>query len=142
MLTAYAGALRSCRLLVEAGAALDLPDLSFGDRRTALMKAASRGHLELTSLLLTHGADGSLEDASGLTYSDLLLQAGAGHQVHSDAQVGREGERGGEDCSVTGELRSRGTAGVPCSKCFARSLSGRKLAGRFFCLTCARDCEA
>ena len=54
-------------------------DMSFGDGRTALMKAASQNQLEIIKLLLDSGANPEVEDAEGLQYTDLLIHDSSLH---------------------------------------------------------------
>ena len=71
-LAAFSGALETCQRLIAAGADLDAIDSSFGDGRTALHKAAAEGHVNIVNLLIESGADASVQDRSGRTYSELL----------------------------------------------------------------------
>lgn len=70
---AFSGQLECVRLLVEAGANLNLPDTSFGDDNTALHKAVLGGHQDVYDYLLEKGADASLTNRKGRTAQDLLM---------------------------------------------------------------------
>lgn len=71
-----AAAVRSvpiCSALLEAGAD---PDAQQHGGFTALMSAAMHGELELTNLLLRHGADRRLESDDGRTAADMAGEGG------------------------------------------------------------------
>eukprot|EP01039_Chlorochromonas_danica_P005349 gene5349-5885_t len=72
--TAYAGHEKCCRLLLEAGASVDLPDSSFGDLNTAAHKAVLGGHAHLLPLFSQYGAKMDIVNAEGKTVSDLLRE--------------------------------------------------------------------
>lgn len=84
---AYSGALEACELLVASGARLDMRDTSFRDDRTAIMKAASQQNEEIVALLLQAGADGTLKDAGGRTYLDILDLTEDGCEKSAEAVV-------------------------------------------------------
>ena len=66
---AVQGDLDGCKLLLEAGAQIDLP----GEQGyTALHEAVHQGHSQLAKLLLDHGSDPRLETLLGAT--DFLAQ--------------------------------------------------------------------
>jgi ankyrin repeat protein len=56
--------------LLNAGARIDDKDAR---GRTALMIAAEGGHAEIAKLLLSHGADASLQDKAGKRAADLTV---------------------------------------------------------------------
>ncbi len=62
------GHMEAARLLVEAGAILDIQAT---DGQTALMRTSDNGHLELVRLLLDAGADVNIETESGITALEL-----------------------------------------------------------------------
>lgn len=80
------GHIATARLLIEAGAALDI---QANDGQTALMRTSDNGHLELVQLLLDAGADVNIETDRGITalllaelkhhseVAELLQKAGA-----------------------------------------------------------------
>lgn len=105
---AYAGALESVRLLIEAGASLAAVDSSFGDLRTPLHKARSVD----VALLLVDGSDLEACDKDGATplhvaaetgnldVIDLLMERGACVEVvdkRGRTPAHRAAERGHRD---------------------------------------------
>ena len=90
---AYSGATEACVLLVEAGAALNARDMSFGDSRTPLMKAASGQHMDVIDVLLQAGADASLVDSAGLSYLDIMkLHVHVEEETENDRTIKIEDE--------------------------------------------------
>ena len=69
---AFRGAYDACHCLLKAGADVNSIDISFGDNRTALHKAASEGHNNIIKLLVESGADESVLDSQGKTYKNLI----------------------------------------------------------------------
>ncbi len=61
-------------LLLRRGAKLDIVDN--GEHFTALMFAAAEGHLNVVKVLMTHGADASLEDIDGDTAASFARKNG------------------------------------------------------------------
>ena len=70
----FSGAQEACEVLVEAGADLERPDMSFGDGRRPLHKAAR--HLGILKLLLDRGACLESRDASMATPLHAAAEAG------------------------------------------------------------------
>ena len=65
-------AVESCQILVEAGANVNAIDLSFGDGRTPLMKAAALGFDRIVRILIDSGkVDEMIADSSGMTAWEL-----------------------------------------------------------------------
>lgn len=65
---AGSGATECCALLLDAGAAIEA--ISGKVKRTALMLAARKGHVETVKLLLARGADPCAKDSAGATAAD------------------------------------------------------------------------
>ncbi len=74
MQAAKIGHLPVVRLLVEAGAVVDL--FSNWENQTALMFAAGGGHQEVVRYLLARGADRNLKDRGGLTAYEYAQRGG------------------------------------------------------------------
>ena len=66
------------RTLLQGSAIIDLRDhCTYGRGWTALMYAASLGHMAIAHLLISHGADVNASDRDGQT--PLIIAANAGH---------------------------------------------------------------
>lgn len=75
LIAAGSGYLEVCRLLLGAGADVNIVD----ERRAALAYAASRGHLEVIRLLLAAGAAVDQHSVDGSEETALLGAAGSGY---------------------------------------------------------------
>jgi len=71
---AYKGNYDVCEMLINAGAALNKRDESFGDLRTALHKAYSMEHHHVVKLLLQRGADAEVRDANNFRYDHVAAE--------------------------------------------------------------------
>ena len=85
--SAYAGHIAVVRLLLyRSVTAIDARDMSIGDQRTPLMKAASQGHTAVVRALLDAGASITATDSHGRTAHEI---AAAGGHVELGSELAR-----------------------------------------------------
>lgn len=143
---AFSGAFEACERLITAGANINAIDTSFGDGRTALLKAASKGHDSIIDLLIRNGADTSIVDSAGNSFADFqILVKYAKNTLNGNIAQQQELQRIQYDYEVHVNCFTENTASdwfqspaLTCSICGEADLAFADVGGRLICQICNR----